>query len=38
LRSIYEKIVRRLEGDLIPFTNLEAPGFFGRLIGALKAG
>lgn len=38
LRSIYEKIVRRLEGDLIPFTNLEAPGFFGRLFGALKAG
>ena len=38
LRSIYEKIVRRLEGDLIPFTNLDAPGFFGRLIGALKAG
>jgi len=38
LRSIYEKIVRRLEGELIPFTNLDAPGFFGRLIGALKAG
>ncbi len=38
LRSIYEKIVRRLEGDLIPFTNLDAPGFLGRLIGALKAG
>ena len=38
LRAIYEKIVRRLEGDLIPFTNLDAPGFIGRLIGALKAG
>ncbi len=38
LRSIYEKIVRRLEGDLIPFTNLDAPGFFGRLRAALKAG
>jgi septum site-determining protein MinD len=38
LRGIYEKIVRRLEGELIPFTNLDAPGFFGRLIGALKAG
>jgi septum site-determining protein MinD len=38
LRGIYEKIVRRLEGDLIPFTNLDAPGFIGRLIGALKAG
>ncbi|HET9394026.1 MAG TPA: septum site-determining protein MinD [Candidatus Rubrimentiphilum sp.] len=38
LRGIYEKIVRRLEGDLIPFTNLETPGFFGRLFGTLKAG
>jgi len=38
LRGIYEKIVRRLEGELVPFTNLDAPGFFGRLIGALKAG
>ena len=38
LRSIYEKIVRRLEGELIPFTNLDAPGFFGRLRAALKAG
>src|SRR5579872_5002304 len=38
LRGIYEKIVRRLEGDLIPFTNLDAPGFFGRLRAALKAG
>ena len=38
LRSIYEKIARRLEGELVPFTNLDAPGFFGRLLGALKAG
>ena len=38
LRGIYEKIVRRLEGELIPFTNLDAPGFFGRLRAALKAG
>lgn len=38
LRSIYEKIARRLEGELVPFTNLDAPGFFGRIFGALKAG
>ncbi|HZT12351.1 MAG TPA: septum site-determining protein MinD [Candidatus Baltobacteraceae bacterium] len=38
LRSIYEKIARRLEGELVPFTNLDTPGFFGRLLGALKAG
>lgn len=38
LRSIYEKIARRLEGELVPFTNLEAPGFLGRIFGALKAG
>ena len=28
----------QLEGDLVPFTSLDSPGFFGRLIGALKAG
>jgi septum site-determining protein MinD len=38
LRAIYDKIARRLEGDLVPFTNLDAPGLFGRLFGALKAG
>jgi septum site-determining protein MinD len=38
LASIYEKIARRLEGELVPFTSLDAPGFFGRLFGALKAG
>ena len=38
LRSIYEKIARRLEGELVPFTNLEQTGIFGRLFGALKAG
>jgi septum formation inhibitor-activating ATPase MinD len=35
---IYDKIARRLEGELVPFTNLENTGFFGRLLGALKAG
>jgi septum site-determining protein MinD len=38
LRTIYDKIARRLEGELVAFTNLDNPGFFGRLIGALKAG
>jgi septum site-determining protein MinD len=31
LGIIYDKIARRLEGDLVPFTQLNAPGFFGRL-------
>ncbi len=38
LRAIYEKIVRRLDGELVPFTNLDTPGFLGRIFGALKAG
>jgi septum site-determining protein MinD len=38
LRVIYEKIARRLEGELVPFTNFDSPTLFGRLIGALKAG
>ena len=38
LRGIYEKIARRLEGELVPFTNLETTGILGRLFGALKAG
>lgn len=38
LRPIYDKIARRLEGDVVPFTNFDSPGFFGRLFGALKAG
>ncbi|HEX3468997.1 MAG TPA: septum site-determining protein MinD [Candidatus Elarobacter sp.] len=31
LGAIYDKIARRLEGDVIPFTQFGAPGFFGRL-------
>jgi septum site-determining protein MinD len=31
LAVIYDKIARRLEGDVVPFTQLDAPGFFGRL-------
>lgn len=38
LRVIYDKIARRLEGELVPFTNLDNTGFLGRLFGALKAG
>lgn len=38
LRVIYDKIARRLEGELVPFTNFDSQGFFGRLFGALKAG
>jgi septum site-determining protein MinD len=38
LRGIYEKIARRLEGEIVPFTDFANPGFFGRLIDALKAG
>ena len=38
LRAIYEQIARRLEGELVPFPNLDNSGFFGRLFGALKAG
>lgn len=38
LRPIYDKIARRLEGDVVAFSNFDSPGFFGRLFGALKAG
>lgn len=38
LCPIYDKIARRLEGELVPFTNFDSQGFFGRLFGALKAG
>lgn len=33
LAGIYDKIARRLEGELVPFTALRTPGFFGRLFG-----
>ena len=38
LRAIYEKIARRLEGELVPFTSFDNQTFFGRLIDAMKAG
>jgi septum site-determining protein MinD len=31
LSVIYDKIARRLEGEVVPFTPLSAPGFFGKL-------
>jgi septum site-determining protein MinD len=37
LASIYDKIARRLQGDLVPFTRLDEPGFFGKLLAAFKA-
>ena len=33
LAGIYGKIARRLEGEIVPFTSLAAPGFFERLFG-----
>jgi septum site-determining protein MinD len=36
--GIFEKIARRLEGELVPFTPLEAPSIFGRIFSRLKAG
>lgn len=38
LRVIYDKIARRLGGELVPFTTFSEPGLFGRLFGARKAG
>ncbi|MBV8371620.1 MAG: septum site-determining protein MinD [Candidatus Eremiobacteraeota bacterium] len=38
VRAIYDKIVRRLEGELVPFTRFDGPGIFGRLLDAMKAG
>jgi septum site-determining protein MinD len=38
LRTIYDKIARRLEGEIVPFTSFDERSFFGRLIGAMKAG
>lgn len=37
LAVIYDKIARRLQGEIVPFTSMSAPGFFGRLF-ARKAG
>jgi septum site-determining protein MinD len=38
LGAVYDKIARRLEGEIVPFTQFDAPGFFGRLKTFWKAG
>ncbi len=38
LGAIYEKIARRLEGELVPFTSFDNQTLFGRLLDALKVG
>jgi septum site-determining protein MinD len=38
LAAIYDKIARRLGGEIVPFTNLGAPTLFGRLFTLWKAG
>jgi septum site-determining protein MinD len=35
--AIYDKIARRLEGEIVPFTTFAAPGLLGRFFGR-KAG
>jgi septum site-determining protein MinD len=37
LAQIYDKVARRLEGEVVPFTRLDEPNFFGRLFAAFKA-
>jgi septum site-determining protein MinD len=38
LSAIFDKIARRLEGEVVPFTMFDSQGLLGRLFGALKAG
>ena len=38
LAAIYDKIARRLGGETVPFTNLDAPNLFGRLMTKWKVG
>jgi septum site-determining protein MinD len=38
LRGVYDKIARRLEGELVPFSTFDNQSLLGRLFGALKAG
>jgi septum site-determining protein MinD len=38
LAAIYMKIARRLEGELVPFTNLEAPSLLKQFFTLWKAG
>ena len=36
LSAIYERIARRIEGEVVPFSRLDEPGFFSRLLGAWR--
>jgi septum site-determining protein MinD len=38
LAIIFDKIARRLDGEIVPFTNFNAPTLFGRLFTLWKAG
>jgi len=38
LRTIYDAVAGRLEGELVPFAPLETPRFFDRIFGALRVG
>jgi septum site-determining protein MinD len=38
LATIYDKIARRLDGEIVPFTKLESQGIFGRLFTLFKVG
>ena len=36
LAAIYDRIARRIEGEIVPFTRLDESGFFSRLLGAWR--
>jgi septum site-determining protein MinD len=38
LTTMYDNIARRLQGEIVPFPNLDERGFFNRLFAGLKAG
>jgi septum site-determining protein MinD len=38
LAAVYDKIARRLDGEIVPFTNFDAPTLFGRFMTLWKAG
>lgn len=38
LRTVYDNIARRLEGEIVPFTRFDQQGLLGRLFGGKKAG
>ena len=38
LAVLYEKIARRLDGEIVPFTSFEPPGLLNRFFAMWKAG